>query len=39
MAGHLATIVALKGHHHHIQFYLDKLTEIQAQGGLSYEEK
>ena len=39
LASYLSMIVALKGFNHHIQFYLDKLTEIYTQGGLSHEEK
>lgn len=33
LPGFLETMVQLKGHNHHIQVYLDKLTEIISQGG------
>jgi len=32
---HLKVILALKGSEHHVQFYLDKLTEMQQQEGAS----
>jgi len=36
---YLELILSLKGSEHHVQFYLDKLTEMQLEGGLSNDSK